>query len=129
MIKRIMKWFAREFADWANNFARDLKSIRSLWNWLLLSLFFYVIIHLTRHNAAICGNTIVVTLGTLVSYVFTAYVWSSHQDKKLGYLRGLSSIQATVPMGSDNENPIVAMEEPASDQQDADAQAQGGDNE
>lgn len=72
----------RETADIAANVSRDFKSMRALWNWLFLVLYGWVVIYLTRHQGAICGNTIVVTTGSIVTAIFTNYVWSSYMEKK-----------------------------------------------
>ncbi len=78
--------------------ARHIKSLESkrvVWNWLFLWLFFAVSIYLTLTHPVECGNTIVVTLGGMVTAIMTNYVWADYAQRKSGVL----SVETPVPEG------------------------------
>jgi hypothetical protein len=70
-------------ASLAQNILRDLKSMKSLWNYLFMILFVWVVVWLVVKHAETCGNTAIVTVGSVVTAIFTNYVWSGHMDKRL----------------------------------------------
>lgn len=84
-------WAIRNIQDWANNFVRDLKSIRALWNFLYLALYVFLCVWAALYYAKDSLNTAIVTTGSIVSAIFAAYVWSTTKEKEL-YSRPISPI-------------------------------------
>lgn len=72
-------------ADFIQNLIRDLKSMRSLWCYVILALFVWECIWLVLYEAQSCGNTIIVTTGGIASWIFSNYVVVGYMDRKGGY--------------------------------------------
>jgi len=81
-IEKIRGWCLFQTNDFATNLMRDLKSIKALWNYLILILFFWVVIFCVLYHGETCGNTAIMTVGTVVTAVFTNYVWAANAEKK-----------------------------------------------
>lgn len=81
-INKIKGWCLFQGHDFFTNLMRDLKSVRALWNYLMLGLFFWVIAYLVVNHADTCGNTAIMTVGTVVTAIFTNYVWAANAEKK-----------------------------------------------
>lgn len=81
-IAKIRGWCLFQTNDFFTNLMRDLKSLKSLWNYLILMLFTWVVVYLTINHAETCGNTIVMTVGGLVGTIFTGYIWAANAEKK-----------------------------------------------
>lgn len=83
MRARALSWLLRHARDFAENLARDLKSLRALWNWIYLALYCWITCYLTLYHAESCGSAAIYTTGGIVSSIFAAYCWSSYSEKKL----------------------------------------------
>jgi len=89
-IKKATKWTSTHVVDYVENLLRDLKSLRALWNWIYLALYTWICIWLVLYYAKECGTTVVVTTGSIVSFIFGAYVTSTYLEKK-------NNIQPQIP--------------------------------
>ncbi len=81
-IKRLTLSLARKTAksDLAQNFIRDLKSLRAAWNYVYLALFVFLCVWVALHHPEHLSTAITVT-GGIVSVVFTGYVLSRAIEK------------------------------------------------
>ena len=70
-------------SDFIQNYIRDLKSLRSLWNWIIGILYVWMCIYSVLYYESAVGTVVTVT-GGLMSVIFTNYVWSSYLEKKNG---------------------------------------------
>lgn len=80
--KKINEWCLSQGSDFATNFVRDLKSLKALWNYLMLMLFTWVCVWCVLYHAKECANTVIVTVGGLVGTIFTGYIWASNAEKR-----------------------------------------------
>jgi len=81
-IRRLTLSFARKTlkSDFAQNLMRDLKSLRTLWNWLYMALYAWICIWtVLYHPDAI--STVVTITGGVVSVIFTGYVLTKTYEK------------------------------------------------
>lgn len=70
-------------SDLVQNYIRDLKSLRAVWNWICGILFLWCCWYgMTHHPDS--ANTIIITVGGVFTGMMTNYVWSSHLEKKNG---------------------------------------------
>lgn len=98
MFKGAVKWAHCEVRESASNFMRDFRSLRALWNWLFLALYTWVVIWGMLYHADACANTIIVTTGGIVSWIFSNYVVSSHMDKRLSkFVPGMGQGSPSAP--------------------------------
>jgi hypothetical protein len=67
-------------SDFAQNLARDIKSLRALWNWLYLGLYAWICIWAVLHHPETISTAITVT-GGVVSVIFTGYVTTKAYEK------------------------------------------------
>ena len=66
--------------DFARNVARDMMSLRALWNWIYMALYVWICIWtVLYHPNAI--STVVTVTGSVVSVIFTGYVMSKSYEK------------------------------------------------
>ena len=72
--------------DAVKNLMRDMKSMRVLFTYLTGGLFTYVILYTLRHYPE-AAETVVVTTGSVLTLVFTNYVFSKSADKKLDAMK------------------------------------------
>lgn len=80
---KVREWCSTHSLDFVENLLRDFKSIRALWNYLFLALFTWVCVWCVLYHAETCANTVIVTVGGIVSWIFSNYVISTHMDKRL----------------------------------------------
>ena len=84
--KAFATWLHKEFQRSMQNVANSLMSMRILWVWLIMALYFFVVIFsLINYGhlwAAIAVTAITVT-GGMVSWILTNYVISKQHDKVL----------------------------------------------
>lgn len=67
-------------SDFAKNVARDLKSLRALWNWIYMALYVWICVWTTlKHPDAI--PTVITVTGGVVSVIFTGYVCSKTYER------------------------------------------------
>lgn len=67
-------------SDFAQNLARDIKSLRALWNWLYLALYAWICVWAVLHHPESVNTAITVT-GSVVSVIFTGYVLTKTYEK------------------------------------------------
>jgi len=81
-IKRLTLALARKTArsDLAQNLIRDLKSLRSLWNWIFMALYVWVCVWTVLYHPDVIPTVITVT-GGVVSVIFSGYVFSRTYEK------------------------------------------------
>lgn len=81
-IKRLTASWARRTAksDLAQNFMRDLKSLRALWNWLYMALYVWIAVWTVLYHPDHIPTVITVT-GGVVSVIFTGYVCTRAYEK------------------------------------------------
>lgn len=80
--QKINAWCVEQGADFFTNLVRDLKSMKALWNYLMLMLFTWVCVYSVLYHAETCANTVIMTVGGLVGTIFTGYIWASNAEKK-----------------------------------------------
>jgi len=80
-LEGIVNWCHREFREFADNFARDMRSLRALWNWLYMSLYIYLCVWAALYYGKESLNTAIITTGGLVGTIFTAYIWSTTKER------------------------------------------------
>lgn len=66
--------------DFAQNLARDLKSLRALWNWLYMALYVWICIYAVLYHPETIPTAITVT-GGVVSVIFTGYVCTKAYER------------------------------------------------
>lgn len=77
-----LKWLVSEVIDLFENLTRDLKSLRSLFNWIYLCLYVWLVWYgATRYKESI--PTAITATAAIVSAIFAGYVWSKSKDKEL----------------------------------------------
>ena len=65
----------------AQNFSRDIKSLRSLFNWIYLILYVWLVWYsVTRYKESI--PTALTCTASIVSVIFSGYVFSKTYEKK-----------------------------------------------
>ena len=64
------------------NFMADMSSLRAIWCWLFLGLFFSSYIYMIRVNHAVHGTALTI-LGGMVSWIFSNYVVSGVIDRHI----------------------------------------------
>ena len=73
--------------DFAKNLARDIKSLRALWNWIYMSLYLWICVYAVLYHPETIPTAITVT-GGVVSVIFTGYVCTKTYEKvKNGHSR------------------------------------------
>ena len=84
--------------DFARNVARDMKSLRALWNWIYMALYVWICVWtVLYHPNAI--STVVTVTGSVVSVIFTGYVMSKSYEKVRG---GYYQLRQPTPPGDQN---------------------------
>lgn len=83
-------------SDFAQNLARDIKSLRALWNWLYLALYAWICVWAVLYHPETISTAITVT-GGVVSVIFTGYVLTKTYEKTRN--------------GSSSSTPTVATED------------------
>lgn len=85
-LKQLTLKFARRTikTDFIQNFIRDLKSLRAVWNYFYLGLYAFLCIWTALYHPEHLSTAITVT-GGIVSVVFTGYVLSKAYEKKNGF--------------------------------------------
>ena len=94
------QWCHKEFRESANNFMRDMRSMKSLFNYLYLLLYMYLCVWGALYHAKDSLNTAIITTGGIVSSIFMAYVWSTTKEKMNGVGPKVPPAQ---PKKTDNE--------------------------
>lgn len=80
IINKIFSWFKKELIEFFSNFSRDIRSLRSILNWIYC--FFYLwLVHYCVKNSPASMDTAIVTTGSVVSIIFTSYVFSKSYEK------------------------------------------------
>lgn len=69
--------------DFVRNFIRDLKSLRALWNYVYLALFCFLCVWSALYHPEHLG-TAIMTTGTVVSVIFSGYIFSRSWESKYG---------------------------------------------
>jgi hypothetical protein len=67
-------------SDLIQNFMRDLKSLRALWNWIYMALFVWVCAWTVLYHPEHIPTVITVS-GSVVGIIFTGYVLSKAYEK------------------------------------------------
>ena len=97
-------WVHTEFQKSMNRFAEDLRSMRIIWIWLLLALWFWVVVWGMLYYAKYLGITIVITLGGMITIVINVYILSKGHEKHLMHkaeLARMSNGHSKPPQGAD----------------------------
>lgn len=76
----LIVWCHKEFRESAENFMRDFRSLRALWNWIYLALYIFLCIWAALFYPQALA-TAIVTTGTIVGAIFTVYVASRTYEK------------------------------------------------
>ncbi|OGS32989.1 MAG: hypothetical protein A2218_10405 [Elusimicrobia bacterium RIFOXYA2_FULL_53_38] len=81
-IKRLTLSFAKKTlkTDFAQNLIRDLKSLRTLWNWLYMALYAWICVWTALYHPDAIATVVTVT-GGVVSVIFTGYVLTKTYEK------------------------------------------------
>lgn len=81
-IKRLTLDLARKTAnsDFVRNVARDIKSLRALWNWLYMALYAWICVWTVLYHPDAIPTVVTVT-GGVVSVIFTGYVLTKTYEK------------------------------------------------
>ena len=88
----IMRWGQGQARDTIENFMRDLRSLRALWNWIYMALYVFLCCWGAVNYPKETLTTAIVTTGGIVSWIFSNYIVSAYMDKKLtGQVPGLGS--------------------------------------
>lgn len=104
-LARAKAWCARESQDYIQNLVRDLKSLKSLWNYLILALYTWVCCYLVLFHAETCGTAVVYTTGGLVGTIFTGYILASNAEKKAANQFPAYAAPSVVPKVGDKMGP------------------------
>ena len=101
--KEAYQWCHREFAEFAGNFMRDMRSMRALWNYVYLGLYAFLCVWAALYYAHDSLNTAIMTTGGLVGTIFTAYVFSTTSEKMQAARLNIKrpDIDAPVPENED----------------------------
>lgn len=67
-------------SDFAKNVARDIKSLRALWNWIYMALYVWICVWTVLYHPSAIATVVTVT-GSVVSVIFTGYVLSKTYEK------------------------------------------------
>jgi hypothetical protein len=67
-------------SDFAKNIARDFKSLRSLWNWIYMTLYVWMCVWTVLYHPQAIPTALSVT-GGVISVIFTGYVCSKAYEK------------------------------------------------
>lgn len=79
---KFLKWLVDEVMDFFQNMVRDIRSLRSLFNWIYLMLYVWLVWYgATRYKE--CIPTAINATAAIVSAIFAGYVWSKSKDKEL----------------------------------------------
>jgi hypothetical protein len=81
-MQKINEWCLSHSSDFATNLARDLKSLKALWNYLILALYTWVCCYGVVFHPEACLNTVIVTTGGLVASIFTGYIFAANAEKR-----------------------------------------------
>lgn len=80
-LRSILDWLHSEFRHTANNFMRDMRSMRALFNYIFLLLYIFLCVWAALYHAKDSLNTAIAVTGGIVSSIFTVYVWSTTKEK------------------------------------------------
>lgn len=80
IMDKILGWLKKEVSDFFNNFSRDVKSLRSVLNWIYCLFYLWVVVYCITHNPS-SMDTAIATTGGVVSIIFTSYVASKSYEK------------------------------------------------
>ena len=79
-IFKFLHWLADEVIEFFQNLSRDLRSIRSLFNYVYLILYVWLVWYgATHYKESI--NTAIMSTATLVGAIFSGYVFSRSYEK------------------------------------------------
>jgi uncharacterized membrane protein len=67
-------------SDVVQNAARDMKSLRALWNWVYMALYVWICVWSVLHYPETIPTVVTATAG-VVSVIFTGYVLSKTYEK------------------------------------------------
>ncbi len=84
--------------DFSRNLARDIKSLRALWNWIYMALYVWICVWTVLYHPNAIPTVVTVT-GSVVSVIFTGYVMSKSYEKVRG---GYGQPQQPTPPGEQN---------------------------
>jgi hypothetical protein len=81
-IKQLTLDLAKKTAnsDFVRNVARDIKSLRALWNWLYMALYAWICVWTVLYHPDAIPTVVTVT-GGVVSVIFTGYVLTKTYEK------------------------------------------------
>lgn len=80
IINKIFEWLKKELVEFFSNFSKDIRSLRSILNWIYC--FFYLwLVHYCVKNSPASMDTAIITTGSVVSIIFTSYVFSKSYEK------------------------------------------------
>lgn len=82
-IFKILHWLTDEVVDFFQNLARDVKSLRSLLNWIYCLTYIWLVWYCVTHYKE-SANTAIMTTGTIVSAIFAGYVFTKSYEKVKG---------------------------------------------
>lgn len=97
----VVNWCHREFRETADNLMRDMRSMKSLFNYLYLALYLFLCVWAALYHAKDSLNTAIVTTGGIVPLIFGAYVWGSTKEKQIAAAK--PAPLAAPEKGSDDE--------------------------
>jgi len=87
----VVRWGQDQARETIENFMRDLRSLRALWNWIYMALYVFLCCWGAVNYAKETLTTAIVTTGGIVSWIFSNYIVSAYMDKKLtGVVPGLA---------------------------------------
>jgi len=79
--QRLWQWLLSLVqSDFAKNLARDFKSLRSLWNWIYMTLYVWTVVMTVLFHPQAIPTALTVT-GSVISVIFTGYVFSKTYEK------------------------------------------------
>ena len=95
-------WLHAETRHSADNFMRDMRSLRALWNYIYLALYIFLCVWTALYFGKEHLGTAIVTTGGIVGTIFTAYVWSTTKEKQIG-MKKVSPISKPEPPHEDEK--------------------------
>lgn len=106
-LKSLRTWCMREGQDYIQNLVRDLKSLRSIWCYVILALFVWVCCYAMLYYAKDLGTAVIYSTAGLAGTVFTGYVLGSNAEKRMAnqfpaYTQAIPKVGDT--MGPEQDN-------------------------
>jgi|CXWL01.1.fsa_nt_gi hypothetical protein len=98
-------WCVKEGGDYIQNLVRDLKSLRSIWCYVILALYTWIACYMTLYHADTCGVAVIYATAGLAGTAFTGYVIASNSEKKMANQFPAYSAPGAVPKVGDKMGP------------------------